>query len=346
MNVAHKIISETIAVSENDAVRCSLINSEFAAGYCFRQLPPREFKPTDFVLVSLNDEGRHRHRAQVGPVIARRNVPGQLDNGFWRGAQELIQNPLRHGRRNRRFLAEKQRKAAGHECRSILLQPCDKAFAARPTSRRRRNWTDQHHARDAAPAVTGHITRNFAATHRIADERDVVKIELFDNSGKIPGQRVVIIAPPRILGSAVPASIVGDAAQPSFAEFGELVFPYIRIQCPWMTKNNWWPVTPIPAEQLRAVAAFKQRAGTCWLSGSFRRCIGRLIRSNQRSAYCRAHRKCFHNRSSLHGFSLAQVLPGSFYRKSITDHDLARQIARAAKRRLTGCIVDGSRQPP
>src|SRR6266702_3682973 len=95
---AQQIMSESIAVSQDNAVGCPLIYAEPASSYCLRQLASRELKRIDFVLVALNDQGRHLDCAQVRAVIGRRNTASTLDNGVWRGAQELIQNPLDHGR--------------------------------------------------------------------------------------------------------------------------------------------------------------------------------------------------------------------------------------------------------
>src|SRR6266566_3108471 len=134
------------------------------------------------------------------------------------------------------------------------------------------------------------------------DECDVAKIELFDNSGKICGQSVIVVTASRIFRTAVPAPVVGDAAETLFAQLGELIFPYIGVECPWMTKDDRRPVTPVADEQLCAVAGFNKRSEMSLLWTGVRLRRGRSTHGGDHHS---AHRNRFHNRSSLHRSSSA-----------------------------------------
>jgi len=93
-----QITRETIAVRQHDAVRRSIIDPEFTTRYRIRELPPGHFKRADFVVVTLDDQGRHLDRAQMRALVDGPDAAGTFDTGIWRGSQEHIQNPLAHGR--------------------------------------------------------------------------------------------------------------------------------------------------------------------------------------------------------------------------------------------------------
>jgi hypothetical protein len=61
--------------------------------------------------------------------------------------------------------------------------------------------------------MAGQITDDFRATHRMADEGDVAKIEPFNHRGEIVGQRIEIVAAAGIGGTAVTPTIVGNTTQ-------------------------------------------------------------------------------------------------------------------------------------
>ena len=78
---------------------------------------------------------------------------------------------------------------------------------------------DQRRAHHAFAAVSRHITRDFAAAHREADERDIVGSPgRLHHIGKVIGKRVVIIALPRLVRPAKSAPVIGDHAVPRMGE--------------------------------------------------------------------------------------------------------------------------------
>ncbi len=75
--------------------------------------------------------------------------------------------------------------------------------------------------------MPGHVADDLAAGQGMADQRHVVQIERFDHRRQIVGQRVEIIASPRIARPAMAATVISDAAQPLLAERLPLIVPEI-----------------------------------------------------------------------------------------------------------------------
>jgi hypothetical protein len=52
----------------------------------------------------------------------------------------------------------------------------------------------------------------------MADQRDVVEVELVEDGGEIGGQRVEVVAVGRLVGARVPAPVIGsDIGFPEFS---------------------------------------------------------------------------------------------------------------------------------
>jgi hypothetical protein len=70
------------------------------------------------------------------------------------------------------------------------------------------------------------IAHGLAARHRVANEREVRKIEVIDERGDIIGESVEVVAAGRLIGAAMAAAVEADAAASLVGERRHLVVPH------------------------------------------------------------------------------------------------------------------------
>src|SRR5690606_7101794 len=92
-----------------------------------------------------------------------------------------------------------------------------------------------------APDVAHHL----ASTRRVADEHDIVQVELLDERGEVIGECVHVVAVPRLVGAAVAAPVVGDASVAAGCEEEHLFVPGIRVQRPAVAEDHRLAGAPI-----------------------------------------------------------------------------------------------------
>src|SRR5208282_6779465 len=129
----------------------------------------------------------------------------------------------------------------------------------------------EHDSSDAAGTVAGQISDHLARAHRMADQADLVKIELIDHGGKIRGQRVVVVSAAGLAGASVTAPIVSDAANAPVGQVSRLIVPGVGVQAPGREKYNRSAVAPVLIEQVRAITGHDERGPGGLRSRSFLR---------------------------------------------------------------------------
>ena len=75
-------------------------------------------------------------------------------------------------------------------------------------------------------------TNNFAAPSGVAYDHDVLEIEMFEEDEEVIGIGVHVVTIPRLAGTAVAATIVGNAAVSMVAEEEHLILPVVAVEGP------------------------------------------------------------------------------------------------------------------
>ncbi len=83
--------------------------------------------------------------------------------------------------------------------------------------------------RDALGAVAADVAGDFAAAGGVADVNGVVQIERFGERREIIGVGVHLVAFPGLIGAAMAAAIVGDAAETAVGQENHLVFEGVGV---------------------------------------------------------------------------------------------------------------------
>ncbi|MNT47658.1 hypothetical protein D3C72_1843910 [compost metagenome] len=100
------------------------------------------------------------------------------------------------------------------------------------------------------------IACDLAAAGGMADQNDVVKIELFDQFGQIVGILIHVIVIPDLVGAAVAAAVMGDGAETVVGEEHHLRIPCIGAERPAVGEDDGLAVfrTPVLVEDVRSVS--------------------------------------------------------------------------------------------
>ena len=76
--------------------------------------------------------------------------------------------------------------------------------------------------------MAAEIAHGLAARHRVANEREVRKIEVIDERGDIVGESVEVVAAGRLIGAAMAAAVIADDAV-VLGPGVELVVPHMEV---------------------------------------------------------------------------------------------------------------------
>ncbi|PAV69549.1 hypothetical protein WR25_24848 [Diploscapter pachys] len=105
--------------------------------------------------------------------------------------------------------------------------------------------------------MTAHVARDLAAAHREADQRRVaVRAGGGHHVGQIVGERVVIIAAPRLTRPSEPTPVIGDRAEARVRQRHHLRVPAVRRQRPAMDQDHGPARAPVLDVNIGAVARF------------------------------------------------------------------------------------------
>lgn len=85
---------------------------------------------------------------------------------------------------------------------------------------------------NAAAAVPRQAPDHLAATHRLADQRDLAKIKLFDQSREIVGQSIEVVAATKANRPAMAAPVKSMYRNRRLAKNAILGSPSVRVQGP------------------------------------------------------------------------------------------------------------------
>src|SRR5436190_19447193 len=118
---------EAVTVRDDEAVWRLFVHLQRATRYELGRLLRSLFERIDLIPVAVDDQRRHGDRAHVGAEVTARNGAHTLDGGFRRGAHELRDHPLGHGRRDGGMTSSEGGNAAGEESRAVLLQAGDES---------------------------------------------------------------------------------------------------------------------------------------------------------------------------------------------------------------------------
>src|SRR5947209_2563868 len=84
----------------------------------------------------------------------------------------------------------------------------------------------------------------YRATSRgVADEDDVVQVEVLDEAGQVVGVGREVVAVPRLGGAAAAASVVGDGPVPRVGDQLQLGIPRVGGQRPAVAEHHWLPAS-------------------------------------------------------------------------------------------------------
>src|SRR4029453_7098473 len=87
----------------------------------------------------------------------------------------------------------------------------------------------------------------------MADKRNPAKVELFDHSGEILGECVVIVSLPGVARASMAASVVSDTAQSLAGQVDHLVLPHVGVERPTVDEEDRLAFAPVLIEQARAI---------------------------------------------------------------------------------------------
>lgn len=86
--------------------------------------------------------------------------------------------------------------------------------------------------------VAAHVTRDFAPTHREADEGRILDIGGLHDSSEIIAHRVVVVACPGLLALAEAAAAIHRHAVTGFDQLADIVFPHGVGQWPTVDQHD------------------------------------------------------------------------------------------------------------
>ena len=101
--------------------------------------------------------------------------------------------------------------------------------------------------------MTADVASHFTTAGREADQNRVFQIERLDHSGEVVRVGVHLVSVPRLVGSAVTASVVGDATITVRRQEKHLALPTVRIERPAVTELHGLSRAPILVVNLRAI---------------------------------------------------------------------------------------------
>ena len=94
---------------------------------------------------------------------------------------------------------------------------------------------DQHRMADALLALLGQKARDFSASHRETDQTDRLRdAGIFEHCREIVRERIIVIAVPRLIGSAEAATVGDDATVPGLDQRNRRVIEAVPLSGhPW-----------------------------------------------------------------------------------------------------------------
>ncbi|MND76729.1 hypothetical protein D3C80_683840 [compost metagenome] len=113
----------------------------------------------------------------------------------------------------------------------------------------------------AAGAVATDVTRHLATAGGEAEQHGVLQVEQLDQLRQIVGVMVHVIARPRLAGTPMTATVVGDDPIPVGGQENHLRFPTVGVQRPAVTEDNRLTGAPVLVVNLDAVAGSESAHG-------------------------------------------------------------------------------------
>src|SRR5713101_349494 len=101
--------------------------------------------------------------------------------------------------------------------------------------------------------MTADIVRHLASAGRMADQNQIVQVELFDELGKVIGILVHVVAVPRLIRLAVAAAVVSDDTVSVLAKEQHLRLPGVAGERPSMRKEDRLSLSPVLVGDLGSV---------------------------------------------------------------------------------------------
>src|SRR5690606_21745422 len=112
---------------------------------------------------------------------------------------------------------------------------------------------DQDGFGDPARAVAAHVPDDLTTTGGVTHEDDVAQIKMVEQGSEVVGVRVEIVAVPRLAGTAVAPTVVGDGAEAIRCHVPQLVVPHIGGERPAVAEHHRLAGAPVLVEDLGAV---------------------------------------------------------------------------------------------
>jgi hypothetical protein len=99
-----------------------------------------------------------------------------------------------------------------------------------------------HQAGDPLAAVPGDVAADVAATHGEAHQGHLAQVEVFDQLGDVIGEGVVVVAAPRLAGTAETTAVEGDGAVAAAGQELHLRIPHVGVQRPAVAEQHGLPL--------------------------------------------------------------------------------------------------------
>jgi hypothetical protein len=91
---------------------------------------------------------------------------------------------------------------------------------------------------DVAAAMSGQVANHFCSAQGVANENDVFEIEPIDDRGDVVGESVEVVTAGGILGTAVTATVEGEATPSAIRKVDQGDIPPVGAEAPWRDKDD------------------------------------------------------------------------------------------------------------
>ena len=112
------------------------------------------------------------------------------------------------------------------------------AGIGRRLQHQRRHGRDQHRLGHALRAVAADVAGDLATAGGEADQDGVLQVERLDQFREVVGIGIHLVAVPGLAGSAMAATVMGDAAIAVGGQEHHLGFPAIRAERPAVAEHD------------------------------------------------------------------------------------------------------------
>ncbi|EGJ73767.1 putative bromoperoxidase [Streptomyces sp. Tu6071] len=262
-----------VARDEGDAMGAALVDLEFGAGDELGRLLAGGLERDDLVVVAVHDEGGDVELLEILVEVGPRE-------GVDAGHPAL--DGLVHGHEPERVLvalgdlvalavgAEEADRGVAPELRALgedaVLDVVEDALGdalgvVGALEHERRDRREQDGRVNALGAVAADVAGEFAAAHRVRDERDVTQVELRDEVVQVVGEGVEVVAVEDRRRAAVAAPVVRDAPVAGVGDRLELVLPGVTAQRPPVDEDDRAALAPVLVEDLDSVTRRADRHG-------------------------------------------------------------------------------------